>query len=235
MKQYPLISVAQVTYNCVKSIEESLLSVINQTYNKLEYVVIDGGSSDGTLELLEKYKEKIDVLVSEPDNGIYDAMNKALKYATGDYIIFLGADDHFMSWRTLEKVAPKLTDQEHVFYGQIYFESYNLLHKGKFDRFKRARFNYCHQSIFYPSSVYKNYQYDCKFRLYADNEYNFRVSETHPFVWIGETVSFYATGGESTKRNDEEWNKIEKKITIKHCGKMAWCYRCLWKMYKKLK
>lgn len=231
----PKITIAQATFNCANSLEESLLSVVNQTYPNKEYVVIDGGSTDGTLDLLNKYKEKIDVLVSEPDNGIYDAMNKALKLATGDFVIFLGADDHFLSWRTLEKVAPKLTDQEHVFYGQIYFEAYNLLHKGKFNRFTRARLNYCHQAIFYPRSVYKNYQYDCKYRLYADNEYNFRVSETHPFVWIGDTVSFYAAGGESSKRNDEEWNKIEKKITIKYCGKMAWWYRCLWKTYKKLK
>lgn len=230
----PKITIAQVTYNCAGCLKESLLSVINQTYDNIEYVVIDGGSNDGTLDLLHHYRDKIDVLVSEPDKGIYDAMNKALDRATGDFLIFLGADDHFMSWRTIEKVAPKLTDQDHVFYGQIYFEAYNLLHKGKFNRFTRARFNYCHQSIFYPRSVYKTYQYDCRFRLYADNEYNFRISQTHPFRWIGATIAFYAAGGESASRNDEEWDKVRNRYILKYCGLIPYLYRELWLIYKRI-
>ena len=229
----PKITVAQVTYNCVSCLEESLLSVINQTYENVEYVVIDGGSTDGTLELLKKYKDKIDVLVSEPDGGIYDAMNKALSMATGDFIYFLGADDHLLSWRTLEKVAPKLVDSEHVFYGQIYFEAFNLLHKGKFNRFKRARFNYCHQAIFYPRGVYKCFRYDLKYRLFADNEYNFRVSEKYPFKWIGETVAFYADGGESSRKHDLEWEKVEKKYVLKYCGLFAYLYKKISELLKK--
>lgn len=231
---HPRITIAQVTYNCAGCLKESLLSVINQTYDNIEYVVIDGGSTDGTLDLLQHYRDKIDVLVSEPDKGIYNAMNKALNRAMGDFLIFLGADDHFMSWRTIEKVAPKLTDQDHVFYGQIYFEGYNLLHKGKFNRFTRARFNYCHQSIFYPRSVYKTYQYDCRFRLYADNEYNFRISRTHPFRWIGETIAFYAAGGESAKRDDKEWGKVRNRYILKYCGLLPYLYRELWLMYKRM-
>ena len=231
----PKITVAQATFNCVGCLEESILSVINQTYKNIEYVVIDGGSTDGTLELLNKYRNHINVLVSEPDKGIYDAMNKALKLASGDFIIFLGADDHFLSWRTLEKIAPKLTDMEHVFYGQIYFEGYNLLHKGKFNKFTRARFNYCHQSIFYPRTAYKEYKYDCKFRLYADNEYNFRVSSNYPFKWIDETVSFYAAGGESEKRSDEEWEKVRDKYILKYCGLFPYLYRKACLFYKKVK
>ena len=231
----PKITVAQATYNCVRCLEESIISIVNQTYTNIEYIIIDGGSTDGTLELVKKYKEKISVLVSEPDKGIYDAMNKALNLATGDFIIFLGADDHFLSWRTLEKVAPKLVNMDYVFYGQIFFEGYNLLHKGKFNKFTRARFNYCHQSIFYPRSVYKQYQYDCKYRLYADNEYNFRVSSNYPFKWIGETVAFYASGGESERCNDEEWNKVRDKYILKYCGIIPYLYRKVWLLYKKIK
>lgn len=221
----PKITVATVTFNCKDIIEESLLSIVNQTYQNKEYIIIDGGSTDGTLDVLNKYKDRIDIFVSEPDKGIYDAMNKALKKASGDYLIFIGADDHLMSWHTLEDIASKLKDQSHVYYGNVYFEEYNLIHKGKFNKVKRAIFNYCHQSIFYPKAAYKNYQYDLKYRLYADDDYNFRVSEKFPFSYIGNTVSFYAKGGASATRKDLEWEKVQKKMIIKHCGIFAYLVR----------
>jgi len=83
----PLLSVITVVYNNVNHIERTLLSVINQTYNRIEYIVIDGGSTDGTLEIIEKYASRIDKLISKPDKGIYDAMNKGLALATGDYVL----------------------------------------------------------------------------------------------------------------------------------------------------
>lgn len=228
------ITVATVTYNCVNCIEESLLSVVNQTYENIEYVIIDGGSTDGTFELLEKYKNEIDVLISEPDKGIYDAMNKALNVATGDFIIFLGADDHFLSWRTLDKAIKKMVEKDIVYYGQVFFEGYNLLHKGKFNNYKRAVFNYCHQCIFYPKIVYKNYQYNLKYKLYADNEYNFRVSEKFNFKYINETIAFFATGGESGKCNDHEWEKVEDKMILSHCGVFPFLYMKLRNFVKKI-
>lgn len=231
----PKITVAQATFNCVNVIEESLLSIINQTYKNIEYIIIDGGSTDGTLDLLLRYKDNIDILVSEPDKGIYDAMNKALDKATGDFIIFMGADDHFLSWRTLEKVAHKLTDQQHVFYGQIYYEAYNLLHKGEFNRYKRALYNYCHQSIFYPKNGYKKYQYDLHYKIMADNEYNFRISKEYPFKWIDETVSFYADGGESAQRKDLLWEENKDKIIREHCGVDAWIFSKIYSLLRDLK
>lgn len=221
----PKISIATVTFNCRDVIEESLLSIVNQTYHNREYIIIDGGSTDGTLELLNQYKDRIDILVSEPDRGIYDAMNKALRRATGDFLIFMGADDHFMSWHTLERVAPKLEDQHHVYYGNVYFEGYNLIHKGKFNKVKRAIFNYCHQSIFYPKAAYKSYGYDLKYPLYADDEYNFRVSEKFPFTYIGNTVSFYAQGGASATREDANWERDKRSVIIRHCGIFAYAMR----------
>lgn len=80
-KQYPLISVITVSYNAVSTIEDTILSVINQTYPNIEYIIIDGGSADGTVDIIEKYVDRISYWVSEPDKGIYDAMNKGLKVA----------------------------------------------------------------------------------------------------------------------------------------------------------
>lgn len=93
----PLISVVTVAYNAVTTIEKTILSVINQTYPNVEYIIIDGGSTDGTVEIIKKYANKLAYWVSEPDNGIYDAMNKGAKVATGEWINFMNCGDSFFT------------------------------------------------------------------------------------------------------------------------------------------
>ena len=89
------VTIITVSYNSGKTIETTFKSLLNQTYPNIEYIVIDGGSNDNTLKISEKYSDLINVLVSEPDNGLYDAMNKGLKIATGDVIGILNSDDFF--------------------------------------------------------------------------------------------------------------------------------------------
>lgn len=97
------ISVITIVYNDKDHIEDTLLNVINQTaIDHIEYIVIDGASTDGTVQILEKYKDKIDILVSEPDRGIYDAMNKGLRIASGDYVVYMNSGDCFSSLDTIK-------------------------------------------------------------------------------------------------------------------------------------
>lgn len=100
----PKISVVTVCYNAVNDIEKTILSVINQTYPNVEYLIIDGGSTDGTMDVVNRYKDKIDVIVSEPDKGIYDAMNKGIDRATGEWINFMNAGDCFYKQDTLSSI-----------------------------------------------------------------------------------------------------------------------------------
>ena len=115
----PKISVVTVCYNAVNDIEKTILSVINQTYPNIEYLIIDGGSKDGTMDIVNKYKDKIDVIVSEPDKGIYDAMNKGIDRATGDWINFMNAGDMFWEKDSILKVfaASGVDDSLDVIYG----------------------------------------------------------------------------------------------------------------------
>lgn len=96
MKNSPLVTIITSTYNAVNDLEDSIKSVISQSYSNIQYVIIDGGSSDGTLEVIKKYEKYISIYISEKDQGIYDAWNKGLSLAKGDWIAFLGADDVYL-------------------------------------------------------------------------------------------------------------------------------------------
>lgn len=100
----PLITIITVVYNCKETLEKTIQSVLNQTYNNIEYIIIDGASTDGTLDIIKKYEDKIDYWQSEPDNGIYDAMNKGIVLAKGEWINFMNAGDTFSSFQVVDNV-----------------------------------------------------------------------------------------------------------------------------------
>lgn len=114
MATLPRISVVTVTFNAEAELEKTLRSVAAQTYGDLEFLLIDGGSRDNTLQVAERYRDRIDYLVSEPDRGLYDAMNKGVAAATGDYVILLNADDEFIDENVVADVARFLADHPDV-------------------------------------------------------------------------------------------------------------------------
>lgn len=116
----PLISVITICLNSEKHLEQTIKSVIDQTYENIEYFVIDGGSTDGTLDIIRKYEDRIAYWVSEPDEGISDAFNKGVSLSTGDYINFLNSDDYLALKDTLEKVSKKLSiESPLIAYGRV--------------------------------------------------------------------------------------------------------------------
>ncbi len=118
----PLMSIITVVFNGEKFLEQTIQSVINQTYKNIEYIIIDGGSTDGTLDIIKKYKDKIDYWASEKDEGIYDAMNKGIKVAKGKYLAFINADDWYED-NALNHVFSAYSQNQNIdfFYGNLNF------------------------------------------------------------------------------------------------------------------
>lgn len=142
------ITIITVCYNAEKLIEETILSVINQTYSDIEYIIIDGASTDGTMDIVNKYRDRIATIVSEPDKGIYDAMNKGIRLATGEWLNFMNAGDVFCNENVVEYIFTQKLDNKYSF---IYSDNI-FKEKGK----KRYVVNN-HEKliILHQSSIYK--------------------------------------------------------------------------------
>ena len=146
------ISIIVVVRNGVETLESCIQSVVGQAYENIEFIVMDGGSTDGTVDMLKRYDGSIAFWKSEPDRGIYDAMNKGTRHATGDRILFLGCDDTLSA--DLRAVAPLLIHANTIYYGDAYWRGRQRLYDGPFTAAKLARKNICHQAVFYPKAVF---------------------------------------------------------------------------------
>lgn len=198
-KQNHLITIITVVYNCVNTIEKTILSVINQDYVSFEFIIIDGGSTDGTIEIIKKHEDKITLWISENDNGIYDAMNKGLKRAKGDFVYFLGGDDLLYSNSVLNNISNILIDKNKIYYGNVLFKTRNIIYDGKFSSLKIATRNISHQSIFYPRGIFDEYCFDTKYKIFADYELNLKLygNSSYSFFYMPITVALFNDEGVS--------------------------------------
>jgi glycosyltransferase involved in cell wall biosynthesis len=175
----PLFTLVTPVFNGEKRIESTILSVLSQTFSSFEYIVIDGGSTDGTLDLLRKYENVIDYWITEPDLGIYDAMNKAVGLARGQWLYFIGSDDTLCD--SLDAVAQYLDDDRTVYYGNVFLTGSQKIYDGKFGPWKLSRRNICQQAIFYPCCLFESEQFSLRYPVAADWEFNMRIYSNHNF------------------------------------------------------
>lgn len=184
IKNSPKISIITVVFNGEKYLEETMQSVINQTYKNIEYIIVDGGSTDGTLNIVRKYEDKISYWISEPDDGIFDAMNKGAESATGEYIYYLNAGDTFYSNDILLGVANHIStdkDSSHT----LLVGNVLLTHNGKDLRFATvAGINLPHQGAFVKMEMVKKYKFNSKLKIYGDGDLWYRMKEGGEFVSI---------------------------------------------------
>lgn len=224
----PKFSIITVTYNAKATLERTILSVISQTYSNVEYIVVDGASTDGTLEIINKYREHFSTCISEPDNGLYDAMNKGLKKATGDYVYFLNAGDKLHEDDTLQKMAHSIREQEEM-PDVLYGETDIVDSQGHFVRKRRLSapesltwqsFKYgmlvCHQSFFAKRSLAE--PYDLSYRYSSDFDWCIRVMKKSDKLFNTHlTITDYLEEGLTT-RNHKASLCERFRIMAKHYG-----------------
>lgn len=200
----PLISIVTVCFNSEKEIENTIHSVINQTYPNIEYIIIDGGSTDSTVEIIKKYINRISLFISEPDKGIYDAMNKGVENATGDWINFMNSGDEFVNNEVLFNVFVNKeypTDIAVVYGNTILKTPFGYYHYNCMP--KDGEMPITHQSAFTRSSLMKKYKFDLTYKIIADaNLFRILRLNNYTLKHIEQTISIYeAIDGYSAKHN----------------------------------
>lgn len=163
----PLISVLTVTRNPGSILDVCLESVAAQTGISWEHWIIDGASTDGTVEYLRQHPHPRRQWLSEPDRGLYDAMNKAVRLAQGQWLYFLGADDRLRP-DVLQLISAKLRDPQTIYYGDVWMIKQRRRYDGRFSRLKLAIKNICQQAIFYPRAVFESFSFDLAYSVQAD-------------------------------------------------------------------
>lgn len=198
-----LVSIITVSFNCVNSIERTILSVINQSYKNFEYIIIDGNSKDGTVDIIRKYEKYITYWISESDKGVYDAMNKGIKLAKGKWINFMNAGDIFYDSEVLKNIFENNIDlcNYSVLYGNTEFVYSNnkIIVKDINDEHHKIM-PACHQSIFCLSNILKEYLFDTKYRIAADFDFFYKLyKEGHKYLYVDYIVASYeASNGMSS-------------------------------------
>lgn len=195
------ISVVTVTYNCEATLTDTLDSVFSQTYDNIEVIVVDGESTDDTLNIVNKFSDKIDIVISEPDKGIYDAMNKGVKVSTGDFIIFMNSGDRFASEDIINDIFNEYQDKESIIYGSTlikYSDSEVRLKKSSDKLSFVTGLPFCHQSVFIPRTVISNYLHDITYSIYSDLNFFLSVKDECIFKKIEKPISIYCLDGVSS-------------------------------------
>lgn len=234
---HPKFSIITVTYNAGAVLEDTIQSVITQTYRNVEYIIVDGDSKDHTLDIINRYREHIHTLVSEPDKGLYDAMNKGIRLATGDYLCFLNAGDELHEDDTLQLMVHSITGTElpDVLYG----ETAIVDEEGHFLRMRRLsapeNLNWksfkdgmlvCHQAFFPRRELAE--PYDLRYRFSADFDWCIRImKKSHTLHNTHLTLIDYLNEGMTTRNHRASLHE-RFRIMCRHYGYLSTLARHAW-------
>ena len=234
---HPKFSIITVTYNAGAVLEDTIQSVITQTYRNVEYIIVDGGSKDHTLDIINRYREHIHTLVSEPDKGLYDAMNKGIRLATGDYLCFLNAGDELHEDDTLQLMVHSITGTElpDVLYG----ETAIVDEEGHFLRLRRLsaaenlnsnsfkdRLPQCDEPFFRRRELAE--PYDLRYRFSADFDWCIRImKKSHTLHNTHLTLIDYLNEGMTTRNHRASLHE-RFRIMCRHYGYLSTLARHAW-------
>lgn len=220
------ISIITVVYNSEKYIRRTIESIVGQDYPAIEYIIIDGKSKDTTMQIVNEYRDRIAVIVSEPDKGLYDAMNKGLRLATGSYVLYINSGDALSSPTLLSDIFNDVPADSDVIYGdtQITDEDGNILHNRRhrppeqltWRDYKRGML-VCHQSFIAKRTLCD--EYDTQYRYAADFDWCLNILLKSKVVTnYGKAISLFMDGGQ-TKRTIVPGLKERYRIMCKYYGK----------------
>jgi len=213
-----LISIIIVTYNVEDIIDNCINSVTKNTFKNYELIIIDGASNDGTILKIKKHGKRINYFISEKDNGIYDAMSKGTAIASGKFILFLGADDQLLI--NIQELSNILVDEKTIYYGNVVLSPSNKIYGGNFNKAKLINRNICHQSIFYPKKVFKDFEFNKDYKYMADYAMNLQLwsSNKYKFVYLNRIIAAYSIAGISSSVIDTEFKKDSFKLIYRCFG-----------------
>lgn len=215
------ISIITVVYNSVDKIEATIQSVINQTYSDIEYIVIDGGSADGTIDIIKKYADKTSRWISESDKGVYDAMNKGIDMATGEWINFMNAGDSFHNNTVIHDIFHSYTDSSTaVIYGDTLniFPFGNFLFRASPSPRMEEGMTFCHQSTFVKRNILAENHFDTSFKISADYNLFYNLYKAvYTFHYIPICISNYEVAEEGISNSSR---LIKEEFLINHNQKL---------------
>lgn len=199
------ISIITISLNSDKFIENAIKSVLRQTYENIEYIIIDGKSTDRTIEIINRYRNKISLIISEQDQGIYDAMNKGIRLATGDVIYFLNADDCLHDEYVLHDVMSKFNEDKalSLLFGNVIYVDNQTREKDlrKFEHINCKNLihdNLCHQGVFAKKNLfYEIGFFDTKFSIAADYDWLLKVfmCRSYKTMYLNRVIAFFNSSG----------------------------------------
>jgi glycosyltransferase involved in cell wall biosynthesis len=217
--RYPFISVVTVVRNAEKTLEQTIQSVLNQSYTDFEYIIVDGASTDGTLEIIQKYNDEVTYWISEPDRGIYDAMNKGIALSSGRWIHLLNADDRYCSTDALARISECL-DETSTNYFTILWELPDGSQKPRVFPFSSWKLNIL-PYIAHPVLVVSRLQYttlglyDTQLKIASDHDFILRLVKQYPGKFVDIPFVAMTTGGFGS-RNISLGHREFREVTIRH-------------------
>lgn len=244
----PFLSIIIPTYNSGNIVRVAMDSIAAQTFRNFEVLVMDGASTDDTLQVAGSYTNMNVRILSEKDNGIYDAMNKGIKHAKGEWLYFLGSDDKFSHEDVLTQMTASIEDGTGIIYGNSLWQPEGKMEKGEWNHHRLLQQSINHQRIFYRATLFNEFgDFNTNYKVAADYELNIRFFCKPRVIkkYVDLLVADYHSGGFSANRTDEpfwdNWKIIYLGNFSAHLPKKdiyerlnGYCWYCLEKkQYKK--
>lgn len=214
------ISIITPVFNNEKDIGYHIDAVSKQTYQNIEHIIVDGNSTDNTLHIIKKKANEIATIkfMSAPDNGVYDAMNKGINMATGEYLYFMGSDDVFYNEKTLSEVVPKFENTD-LIYANVLFKHKQIIYAGEFDKNRIIDQSICHQAAFFKHNLFEKVgRYNSNLKFAGDWDLFLRCFY-HPQItikYLDTVVCIYNEQGISGYQTENRYTKY--KILLQRLG-----------------